>query len=43
MIESMEFSSDSEAYEYAEENGYRVVKIQEGHGDKACICWMTKY
>lgn len=37
-----EFPTDSEAYEWAEENGYKVDKIQNGHGEKACICWMRK-
>jgi len=39
---SMEFATDSEAHEWAEENGYQVDKIQQGKGDKSCICWMSK-
>lgn len=38
----MEFATDKEAHEQAEENGYHVDKIQDCHGDKACLAWMTK-
>lgn len=38
----MEFATDKEAYEWAENNGYHVDKIQDGRGDKSCICIMSK-
>lgn len=37
-----EFASDEEAFEWAEDNGYQVTKIQNGKFDQACICHMTK-
>lgn len=39
---TMEFATDKEAYEWAEENGYKIDKIQNGKWDKSCIAWMTK-
>lgn len=38
----MEFDTDKEAYDWAENNGYHVDKIQNGRGDKSCICIMSK-
>lgn len=39
---AMEFSTEDEAHEWAEENGYEITKTQDGKGDKACIAWMRR-
>lgn len=40
---SMEFATDTDAYEWAVANGYRVDKIQQSdHGNISCICWMSR-
>lgn len=37
----MEFATDSEAYEWADENGYVITNIQKGsHSNQSCIAWM---
>ena len=41
-VERMEFATDSEAYEWAKENGYEIDKIQNCKRGKSCIAYMSK-